>query len=77
MRIFFSREFFKNCSSAKVYSREISLDGPTAKVFSREMQKFRGFFNPRKFLPAKVSDLKVYSYKVKAKNETASSYSTS
>jgi len=24
------------------------------------MQKFRGFFNPRRFLPAKVSDLKVH-----------------
>ena len=29
------------------------------KFFSREIQKFRGWADPRKFLPAKVSDLKV------------------
>ena len=30
-----------------------------AKVNSRETQKFRDFFHSRKFLPAKVSSLKV------------------
>jgi len=55
----FSKRLKKNGSSTKVYSCKIYLDGLSAKVFSCEMQKFRGFFNPRKFLLAKVSDLKV------------------
>ena len=60
LRFFFPREsffpakYFLNRSSAKVFSREIFENGSSAKVFSREIQKFRGWADPRKFLPAKV-----------------------
>ena len=49
-------------STAKVFFRKSFKNSSLAKVFSREMRKFHGWVDPRNFLPAKVSDLKVSVY---------------
>ena len=47
------------CINAKINSREFRCISSTAKINSAKMQKFRGFSNPRNFLPAQISDNKV------------------
>ena len=46
-------------STAKLNPREICSNTWTAKFNAAKMQKFRGFYEPQNFLPAKISDDKV------------------
>ena len=62
-KVYYS-EIFKICPSAKVNSCEISKNLPPAKVSSRKMHKFRGSAELQKFLPAKVSSVKVSQSKI-------------
>jgi len=48
------------CHPQKFNSREIYQTCPTAKFDFAEMKKFRGFWQPRNFLTAKVSDNKIH-----------------
>ena len=48
-----------NWVNSDSFSLESFANNSFAKVFPREMRKFRGWVDPRNFLPAKVSDLKV------------------
>ena len=47
-------------STAKLHSREIGSNTLTAKFNSAKMQKVCGFCEQQNFLPAKISDNKVF-----------------
>ena len=55
----FSRENEDNCRLAKVFSAKFV---PEIVIRESFCQKFRVFFASRKFLPAKVSALKVHAF---------------
>ena len=48
--------------TAKINSLEIFAFAQPRKLIPAKMQKFRGFFIPRNFVPAKISSIKVNGF---------------